>query len=732
MRKSDESPIVTTEMAPASSLNAFFLHDSAPRLVMFTGQLSQMLTITGATRKRIRSGVEKNWAEATFKQDFKHDAIVRAVIPKYRCDGVHDNFKENPETAVVYEHHDTGILDIMILTTNHCRHQHYGFKYKYNESVVDALLTTPNARFSKGTIVADSPNVTDDGDYTFGVEANVCSISDAAVTEDAMVYSKSFADKIRVLAVESRVFSVGKMLPINAYGTTSNYKCVPDVGELIGSNGLLAALRPYGTYQDAVYLTSKRLMSPVYGLDDPRYGYPNAKITDIKILRGDDNKDRKLPLEMTAQLDRYHEATLRYYKDIIRTALVIKPNRKPYVKPNLSNRFTAFLYNAFAYCGQHLLEDNLWPYDASTFKKLSRRFRGELLDDYRVEVTFEYLAKVCEGSKSSGLHGNKGIAGQIRPDEDMPIDENGIRADIMRLHTSSNNRMNPGVEFEVTIGAAGRDMIRKLRSILGLGELTVYDREEIFDHIEKVDMELLKEAEAWLLGFYKIVTPNTQYKWMYEHLGTSRSFRHIAEVVLDGNDPKGAFIDARPNITPTDTKVNFDPPRIIEELANSPYRPNFTKVTYRDHCGVMRTTKLPVPIGPSYQVILEKTATDGSAVSSSHMNHFGTTVRPTEKDKYSTPSRETTTKTLDEATVRNMAQSMGGDILAHILEMNNNPVVHSEVCDAILTAEKPTNIDEVVDRKLFPVEGHRPANFVEHHLHCSGKGIRRPLRSEEV
>jgi hypothetical protein len=139
----------------------------------------------------------------------------------------------------------------------------------------------------------------------------------------------------------------------------------------------------------------------------------------------------------------------------------------------------------------------------------------------------------------------------------------------------------------------------------------------------------------------------------------------------------------------------------------------------------MVTSKVPIMIGPNYYLILEKTATDWSGVSSSKTSHFGTTARLTNADKYSSPGRQTVTRSLDESSVRNMAHATGAEIIADIMDLNNNPTAHKEVCYNILTAEKPTNIERVIDRTKFKLGGHRPLAFAIHQLIVSGKNITR-------
>ena len=713
---------IPIEMVPVSGSNPYFPYVSAARQVMYTGNRTQELSVVGRTRKRQRSALEKELAKATFRHQFDVDAMVLAVIPRFKNDGIHGEFKINPLDIVIFENYESGQLDVLELSKFHVMHQHYGFRYVENEDLMDKLRNTNKPTFEAGTILMRSPNVTEDGDYMPGLETNVILITDPAVTEDALVYSESYAKRIQTTGYESRTFGFGRThYPINAYGTTTECKVLPDVGDKIHSNGLLCAMRPYDPILDAVYMSAKKLLKPVYGMDTPVYGVPDAVVVDIKVVRNESVRDRRLPEELVKQLDRYYQADKRYYMEIIKTSLK-RSGKYMTARPNLSMRLNALLYEAFAFCGKDLLDEGLWPYEGQTAAlEVNRRYRGETLDEYRVEVTYEYLAQVKEGSKGTGMHGNKGVSGEVRPDADMPIDQNGNRAEVMALCTSVGNRMNPGLIHEQLVGAAGRDVIKRIRRAFGMRDMGVIDMRDINDAVfDPANLDLADEQFEYLMGWYKIIAPNENFKALSKpHVkSTDRWLRHLAQVIKDGDEPWGTYFNL-----PSTSGVRMD--LVLEELEDGPYAPEITCVTYRDHGGKIVTTKEPILIGPNYYLILEKTATDWSGVSSSKTSHFGTTARLTNQDKYSSPGRQTVTRSMDESTVRNMAHAMGAEVIADIMDLNNNPTAHKEVCYNILTAEQPTNIERVIDREKFKLGGHRPLAFAIHQLIVSGKNISR-------
>lgn len=713
---------IPMEMVPVSGSNPYYPYVSAPRQAMYTGQRTQELSVIGRTRKRQRSALEKELGKSTFRHQFDVDARVLAVIPRFRNDGVHGNFKINPLDVVIFEHYETGMLDVLELSKFHVMHQHYGFRYVANDDVMEKLMSARNPMFEKDTVVMRSPNITPDGDHMPGLETSLCLITDPAVTEDAMVYSDEYADeRIRTTGYETRIFSVGRThYPVNTYGTPSEVLILPNVGDRIHSNGLLCAMRPYDTILDAIYMSGKRLLKPVYGMDTTIYGVPDAVVVDIKVIRNESLRDRRLPEALTKQLDRYHQADKLFYSEIIRAALK-RSGKNMTMKPVLSLALNSLLYDAFAFVGRDLVDEDLWPYDTMGPLDATRRYRGESLDEYRVEVMYEFLAKVKEGSKGTGLHGNKGVAGEVRPWQDMPVDANGNRAEVMALCTSVGNRMNPGLIHEMMVGAAGRDVIKRIRRALDLPDMGVIPWDIINDTVYRTsNLAVCDEQFEYLMGFYKLVAPNENYKALSKPSvkSTDRWLKHLAQVIKDGDEPYGLYINL-----PSNSGVRMA--EVMAALENGPYRPEITCVTYRDHAGKMVTTRKPILIGPSYFLILEKTATDWSGVSSSKVSHFGTTARLTNADKYSSPGRQTVTRTLDESSIRNVSHATGAEILADIADLNNNPITHAEACTTVLTHETPTNIERVVDRTKFKLGGARPLAFALHQLAVSGKNISR-------
>lgn len=309
----------------------------------------------------------------------------------------------------------------------------------------------------------------------------------------------------------------------------------------------------------------------------------------------------------------------------------------------------------------------------------------------------------------------------------MFVDENGVVADIAFIPSSTSNRMNIGRSHEHTIGAAGRDCIKDIRTLLGLHETKVYEEDFIDYTLEKLPITVKEQAFEYLLGAYKILSPTVIYPVMTEayenRLKDNWWLDHLIQVIYDGNEPYGLYLQ-----NPVGCGIKYD--EVIRDLYAGPYAPRETPLTYRDLGGKMRTTKAPILIGPTYLLALEKTATDYNGVSVSRVNQFGTSAKLTNADKYSAPVREVGTNHSGEAEVRNMAKSVGGEVMAALADMNNDPATVKQVAVNLLTADRPTDIECILDPELYR-GSHRARDFALNHMYTSGKEFIRPDERED-
>lgn len=286
----------------------------------------------------------------------------------------------------------------------------------------------------------------------------------------------------------------------------------------------------------------------------------------------------------------------------------------------------------------------------------------------------------------------------------MPVDEAGNRADIVMDGYATVNRMNLGRSYELYFNAASRDTTNKIRK--ELNPPNFHHPRAFIEEVFYSDKLLFDKVYRYLMGYYKILSP-TMYKWFTEDITDEQKIDHLSSVVKDG-----IYL-----YMPPDNDIeSVDAVLEIEKY----YKPTYGPVTYVGNSGKRVTTKEPIRIGSVYIMMLEKTGDDWSAVASGKLQHFGILSQITKGDKYSQPTRTSPIRAIGESEGRIFASYSGQRSIAELVDRNNNPTTHKAIVHSILTADKPTNIDKVVNREEIPYGGSKPLSIVKHVLQCAG------------
>lgn len=667
----------------ASGINPLMTKVSPSRLVMFYGHFGQRLCISGSNTSRLESGAEREYAKYTFKVETPCDMRVVKVIERYPLTIGIGAIKENPDTIVIYEDYETGQFGVLSLPKFRSEHQHFGFQYKYKPNWKSDILA-PGSYVKKGTIIADSPDVDDLGNYNYGISVPTALMSVPAIIEDGIEVSDALLPMLKTKAYETHVVSFGKRgFPLNLYGDDNNYKICPDIGEVVGKDGLLFAWREHDPLLGPVQLTrratSRDGFDPIY--DKRHYVKPGAKVIDIKVYhekRGNGN-NTQIPLGTTGQLEKYRNAQQRYCDTLIAE---YEAMRKRYQhKLKITPAFEEMLVAAQAYGGQN----------GST--RLKRTYRAEPLDEWRVEVKIEYELIPTIGFKMTGRYGDKGVICNIRKHEDMPVDAAGNRALAIMDANSTIKRMNPGRTYEQYINAASRDLSVEIRRM--------YEADSSDANVELMWQRLVR--------YYEICSPR-MHRLILSPKYTRTHRQHVEDIVKDG-------IYLR-KMTDDDVSII----QIIDQIRKE-FPPVHGKIGYRGNSGKWRISKRDILIGDLYLLLLEKTGGDWSGVASAKRSHYGMAAKITNSDKHSEVGRAQPIRMPGEAESRLMeaaSDGLEGNPATEIIEMSSNPQTHRAACEAIMAAEEPTQIEKLIDRNVHPLGRHRAQELVGNQASSAG------------
>lgn len=689
------------EFLTVNSFNPWARHTSSPRGVMLYSHISQALCVSGREPRRCQTGTERKFGKYTFSIKAPCDMQVVKVIPKYRPGIGKNTINENPYSLLVYEDLNTKEIGVIELIPNSIstdvKHQHFGFVYKYKQNVMKNLVS--GAIIPKDTIIADSPNVDEVGNYCLGVEAQVALMGVPGVIEDGIIVSESFLKKIQTKGLEKRIVQWGKShYPLNLYGKGDKYKPFPDIGERVRDDGLMFSLRSYDDALAPVEMSKSALENTDYVFDKLVYGIPNAKVVDVDVYFNGD-KVPATPVGMEEQVDKYYQNLKEYHKSVLEVYNSLFMKRRDNLK--ITPEFHRMVVESHSYL-ESIDNPILSKFNNKAAKRgVKKLHRRKDIDEWRVEITLEYDIVPNIGFKGTDEHASKGVICGVWKDEDMPTDIDGNRAEVIMDADSTIKRMNIGRLYEQYLNAASRDMTKRVTNMIQSDS----------------SPSGYKKAFDYLLDYYATVSPKMAELFTGGEYKGSPEY-HVNEVIKDG-----IYL-----WTPTDLDISS---LEMIKAVQAKFPPTLGPVQYR---GV--TTSNDTLIGSMYFLLLEKTGNDWSAVSSAKLQHFGIPARITNQDKYSAPGRQQPVRMLGESEVRLLNAYVGSDTTVELIDRSNNPTTHKEIVNKILTSDTPTNIEEIVDRDKIPLGNSRNLLFVKHQLECAGvkfvREIDDPIRLMEI
>lgn len=669
---------------------------SSGRTYMTAGNLGQSLPIAIPTERGVQSGMERQYAPYTNNIKMPADGRVLKIIELYPRNIGIKAIPESPSTLVIFETVENGMLDCIEITKYCYNYHYYGFAY---QPMSGMQKLREGAFIPKDTIFMDSTAKTEDGAYRYGRDCNVAFMSHPAVAEDGIMICEDILPAFAYRTYERRVVSWGSdEFPINLYGDADNYKPFPDIGEYVESNtfhsGLLMATRKYDDYLSVIDQNITAVRYPDLQFDNCTYvNGPGGRVVDIRIFHDHNSKRDGVDRVMSEQVRRYDDARRRYYQEIIevyKTHYKVQKDRLL-----LSPEFHRLVVEAISVVGSHQIAQ-----DGND--KAEQYYRKKPLDEWRVEFTIEYYKLPNIGSKLSDTVGGKGVVCKIAKREEMPRDANGNVADIVFEANSTVSRMNIGRLFEQYLNAASRDVTLAIKQLLNV----TGNEYNLLELISTRPPEVIDLVTNKLLSYYQIVSPR-QYAIFTNGEYPLPFINHIAHVIQEGVQLW----------LPTDNE-----PEHMQYIGDiqSMHTPTYSPVTFKDSSGNLVTTIAPVRIGKVYFILLEKTGSDWSALSSGRLQQHGVLAPITAGSKHTTPIREQPPRSSGEAELRNFVSYVGPHYAADLLDRNNNPEVHREIVRQILAAPQPTNIERVIDRKLYPLGYSKPLQIIKHMALCSG------------
>lgn len=312
----------------------------------------------------------------------------------------------------------------------------------------------------------------------------------------------------------------------------------------------------------------------------------------------------------------------------------------------------------------------------------------------------------------------------------MPVDEDGNSADIIFGPEARTNRSNIGgltYHYFTSAGLKVRQLVckelgvekrpatsHKFCEVIPENEReTQRQNRWALEQVQRVydtDRERFWRAWQWIIIYYRCTSPINAYKYDQDGAEDEDKIINMANVVADM-----VYLFAPQDYMPD----YFDAAKLIEQYIKPTYGP----VQYRGFSGKLVTTKRKVRIAPITVFLLEKTASDWSAVASPRIQAHGFWAQVSKSDKYHETGKRQPVRGFGETEFRITAAYCGAQAVAEIADRNNNPVTHRAINMAILEANNPSDIKKIIDRNKFPYGNHKGIQALKHVFNCVGMDV---------
>ena len=659
----------TQAMGLTAIYSPFIKNTSSSRLQMLTSQLGQIPVITNSEIPKIMTGFESQLSKYTFGVKASCDFKVIKKIPRLI------NNKNNPSTLYIYqvldEELDRPTYGCFEVKSHVVNHELFGFESIIDDDIRRKLETS--AKIDKDTVISHSSNVKENGLYGNGINAMSCYIADEAVIEDGVVISEELAENYRPLCIDSVSFESGAteyLLGIHSE-PGKPFKVIPDIGDIIKPDGVIAAIRKRDDLLDSINMQENNLHVAtaddkiIYA--DDRRGEEDAVVINVEVIDSENNGGREKqqsPLNMVTQLKKYSRSATAYYDTIIN----FYENKK---REEVNSDFTPELLFEItrAYKDKPNDASRRFPGCQRDRRNVKLKYRGRSMKEFRVTITYAWLHKIQEQTKVTNRHAGKGIVIDVRPRKHMPRDKFGRVADIAYYGGAGIRRLNSGQFYEQYIDNHSDTVIKYSKRLLSNNEIDWNGLFNLYSEYLSILSPPMNEE------FIKISEKDK--KEYIEHLFEDGLYVHM----------------------PAENQwCDLDMVRKMEAFMPC----ERDKITYfNKEKGEYVETDHPVMLGNIYLYILEKSAPKGLAVSTSRTQTHGLPAVPNPGNRNSSPSTEKASKAYSETEVRLGSATTSPETIAGKIDYSTNPRSAYIVSRKIAQAENPAIIDEFINRGEF-------------------------------
>lgn len=703
--------LIKPEMTAIMALKPLVAYLTASRRQMVGGHISSGLPPLYPTSPNIYTAYEFQFARTAYQLAAPCDMKITCISEKPAV------------TTIIFYDYDQHLYRSMEIPTYIITGDRFGCMLNINRDIL-----YPNSRIEKGTIIAITKSVGPEGDWRYGVELNTLAISNTATIQDGIQITTSARKALATYGIGRRRIKISRdNIPLNAHGDHDSYKVIPDIGDRIGDDRIIAVTRSVDPLLAPLLMSPRMLRKECIDTisDDPIYigqGEYDAEVIDIKVFYQQPDGAPITPIGMGDQLDYYRmmdaqcgEQLIRYHESEINKT-----------KSAFDGSYQITIRNAIRELGNYT-QAEIERKNLRRYSKLAPLIsNGEMIGEYEVEVIYRYTTTPNYGDKITNTDGTKGIVTSIIPDEYAHRDANGNIAHVLLANLAVGRRTNPSALMYPGLNTFARDLAIELRETI------------------KTDPEA---AYIRLVNFYNIVSPQMAVQELMDVVEGGCSWQErLRAALFDGISPDPGNKDRTliPIFYSCDNVRDFT--EIMELLIANGYPYTRTPITYRNANGVPIKTKGVSTIGSSYIMVLDKVAAHAfSSVSVARLQHHGMPAKETRAVRGAYPCSQQANRTEGESELRPKVASTDGmsgvfrdfflrlgmtteanniqlthGPIAELVDRANNPAVMAYASRLILESEDPLAIPYIVDRNKIPRGGSRALNMIEHLASCAG------------
>jgi hypothetical protein len=648
-------------------------NNSGPRNTMGLKSVIQTWIPVKADFPLVYTGFEHKVKEYMFEEmSVNEDIEIIKVIPKYETNFKDLNIKESPSYTIIFRRLDSNVIDYIEYNRYTECVDGYGCRNLLNFPLEENTIIRKNSKIF-------NPHSIQNEKYCYGINANVLYMSILDVTEDTAVVSEDFAKKITPINVGTKMIKFDpRDYPANKYGDDIYWKILPDIGEKVKDDGILCSIKKFNKVGAISDFNKEALKKSNHIHDKNIIIEKDSTIIDIDVFLSN-----KYPYpDIYQQIFSYNDNKMLYYKKLNEFY------ESHYRHNEMSEKFVTLVTEAKSrlYAFGLLWRDN----------KNKRRNKVRLTQknkEVKLTVIVKYMKyeNILDAYKVTNRHGNKGVI-TIWKTEDMPIDNYGVRADIIMCPFSPEARTNIGQLYEQGINKVSFHVL--------LENQKIEDINMKFQHIINYITKINKDYAALIENIVKSENDKLNYiKYIYKngiHLNISQQ-----------------------------NNIN---PKLMLSLQKD-YNVQATKLTYykRDKYGrrIKKVTKTPMIIGKQYMLLLYNKA-DLSGASTMNTNSMGINVKPNKQlmdVSYIKPQGPKIGEDESRCLINNNPLKLDNDttgLSARLkLLQNASPLGKRKVIEAILTASNPMDVKIPVSSDKLK-SNNIPENVIQNLLTIQG------------